>query len=186
MKIIYSFGKELYGLNITQTTLLPLSRLNNTTLCSHDRLQHQKSCNFQYLILKHTFIVKYFGNLKYIKPKTIVTIIIEFCAFVCNSVMLLKAYLTKYICCLWTTDSTTRFPAPQSQNKLPSTSWTWIIHTQLSHFAKTARESARVSLPPRFNAILGHKSGRGFRYFFLPFPSPAHRFSAVVFIPDTF
>jgi hypothetical protein len=28
-----------------------------------------------------------------------------------------------------------------------------------------------------------HKSGRGFRYFFLPFPSPAHRFSAVVFIP---
>jgi hypothetical protein len=24
-----------------------------------------------------------------------------------------------------------------------------------------------------------------FRYFFLPFPSPAHRFSAVVFIPDT-
>ena len=80
MKIINSFGNELYGLNITQTTLLPLSRLNNTTPCSHDRLQHQKSCNFQYPILKHTFIVKYISNLKYIKPKKIVTIIIEFCA----------------------------------------------------------------------------------------------------------
>ena len=58
-------ARKLYGLNITQTTLLPLSRLNNTTPCSHHRLQHQKSCNYQNPILKHTFIVKYISNSKY-------------------------------------------------------------------------------------------------------------------------
>jgi hypothetical protein len=148
MKIINSFGKELYGLNITQTTLLPFSFEQHNTMLSWSPSEHQKSCNFQYPILKHTFIVKYIGNLKYRpKAKKIVTsIIIEFCAFVCNSVMLLKAYLTKYICCLWTTDSTTRFPAPQSQNKLPS--WTWIIHTQLSHFAKLLENLHESLLPP--------------------------------------
>jgi hypothetical protein len=61
--------------------------------------------------------------------------------------MFLKAYLTKYICCLWTTDSTTRFPALQSQNKLPS--WTWISNSYATEsFCQTARESARVSPPP--------------------------------------
>jgi hypothetical protein len=52
---------------------------------------------------------------------------------------------------------------------------------QLSHFAKLL-ENLHKPPPPRFNAILGHKSGRGFHYFFLPFPV----FFIPVSIPSNF
>jgi hypothetical protein len=71
---------------------------------------------------------------------------------------------------LWTTDSTTRFPAPQSQNKLPS--WTWLIHTQLSHFAKLLENLHESLSPPGLTPYWDISRAEASAIFSFPSPRP--------------